>query len=230
MKSIITILTILFFTVSGSAAVIELPVPRSQIHFPANDLTETSNSFHFEMGVTTWAPSQLRNPSRLANTSEYKPLKNMNFKIEMGKTFYSAQWFSLLALGGFTHFQLERSGQLNSGATTTEETEVLNVFQVPLSLQVLGVSLLTAKLHPLIKVSLSPTYSRSTTGPFTKGVSELNWVGNSSVGASFDLPKTMSFLHFNDWSVAAGIETSQSLDSSHFNGTGFWISVGSNWK
>lgn len=230
MKLFFSVLSILLISFNGMAAVIQLAVPRSQIQFPSEDLSKKTSPLYFEVGLTTWAPSALRGSSRLANTSEYKSLQNSSLKIEMGKEIYSNDSFSLLGLIGFSHLQLERNGQMSNGSTLSQESEILNLFQVPLSLDFRGAAFLSSKLHPLFKISLSPTYSRSTSGAFTKGVSELNWVGASSLGFSFDLPKKEGSQFLNGWCLASGIEASQSLDASQFEGTGFWIALGLNWN
>ncbi|MGZ3771710.1 MAG: hypothetical protein ACXVCP_19190 [Bdellovibrio sp.] len=203
-----------------AASLIKVPVPRSEIQFPKEESPEGYKPLQFRLGMTTWKPSSLTAPSRLLNTSEYRATTNANLKFEIGKEIYRGTWFSSQLFLGFTYIELERTGQLNYGSTVVQEAESLNVFQFPLALEMLGNPLLeNYDIRPLFKLSVIPMYSRSSSGTFTKGVSELNWLGASALGFSTGLSK--------NWKLAAGLEASQSLNSdSDFSGKGFWLSVG----
>lgn len=230
MKSILYTAILSLISVHCVASEISLPVPRSQLQFPTEDLGKKTTPIHFDVGLSTWAPSNLQQPSRLSNTTNYISVQDFSFKIEVGEDVYKGPKFSLLALIGFSHLQLERTGQLNSGSTVIQQSEILNVFQVPISLKFLGGSLFNSWIHPLAKFSVSPLYSRTAAGSFGNGLSELNWAGFASLGFLIDLPKSDELSLAHNWSLASGIEKSQSLDSSQFNDTGFWVSVGLKWK
>lgn len=220
MKSIICIF-ILLLNCLAQAAVISLPVPRSKIQFATPELAEQKRPVYFRLGMTSWAPSSFRKSSRLSNTTEFKPMHGSHIQFEIGKEFYSSSSLLTRSSIGLSYGQFERTGELNNGSAITHYSEILNVFQFPVSLELLGQMSSIPKFHPLFKVGLSPVYSRAPSGPFSNGVSEINWLAKSSFGFSFDLASS---------SFAVGLERSHALDTSSLSGEGVWISLGLNWQ
>lgn len=225
----ILITGLLLFCV-GEAKDIYAPVPQSEILFPKNEPKLDFTIHHFlELQVSSWFPDQLSQPSYLANTSAFSSA-SPQFSLLLGSLRHQETWYKLSGLFGFSYEQLQRTGTLGYDINSFRITQYLNLYQAQLGLEFMLTPPSSQNLHPLGRLSLTPTWSQSPSSEFNDGVNTMDWLARASIGISWNLPTVASWLHLEAAALELGAEGTKNINTTTFTGTGLWIATRVGWE
>lgn len=228
------ILIISMFSLSAIAktapSLIQVTVPKTEMILPSREIHQSNRLFFFDLQLSSWAPQNLSEVSHLANTTKYSKSGGPTISLNIGEDIQRTDKFLIASRLGVSYLQLERSGSVGLANNSYASSEKLNIYQGDLGVEILSSKDLFKGMHPLVRLSLAPTWMQSSSSEFTNGLSEWSLPVRASAGLILNIPKVAQLFDLQDASFAMGFEYLQSFDDGNLNGSGLWAGTRIGWK
>ena len=208
---------------------IELTIPHSELAPIEKKELSKANLKYLNFAVSSWAPSELSQDSRLHGTSRFSKAGQNKFSLSYSSPLLGFESSLLSTQFGLSYLQMQRSGQLK-----IETTEITVNHQASLYQVLLGLEWKTEKEYFLrskffATLSASPTWIQSTKSEFNNGVNEWQWMSLASVGIQLPIRPLGRWLGFDDMSVSIAAEQSKDLSGKSLDGSGVVIGTQVGW-
>lgn len=231
MKTLSIFLISFFCIISFARAedAIELSIPHSELAPVEKIEISKSNLKYMNFSVSTWAPSELSQDSRLPGTSEFTKTGQNKFSISYSSPLLGFESSLLSTQFGLAYLQMQRSGQLR-----IETTEITVNHQASLYQALMGLEWKTQKEYFLnskffVTLSASPTWIQSTKSEFNSGVNDWQWMTLASIGVQLPIRHLGRWMGFDDMTVNIAVEQSKDLSGRSLDGSGVVIGTNLGW-
>lgn len=209
---------------------IVVPIPQSEIVYPESLSTPPPpvSNYFFQLQVSSWAPNQLIQPSYLPNTTDFKSI-SPQFSLLMGSPLSEGESVRWTTLFGVSYVEMQRSGTLGYDANAFTVSQNLNLYQFQLGAEATFKKIFKDQLHPLIGLTLNPTWSQAPASEFNDGISQVDWLVRMTAGLSWSFPKFAASIGLVDTSLLLGAEATKNISAEDYSGSGLWIATRVNW-
>jgi len=209
---------------------ITVRVPQSEIVYPESLKTPPPPimTYFLELQISSWAPTQVIQPSYLPNTTDFKS-STPQFSLLVGSPLSNRETVKWTTILGLSYVQMQRSGTLGYDLNAFSVSQNMNLYQFQAGVEVLFKQAFTQNLHPLLRLSLNPTWSQAPASEFNNGISEYDWLIRGTAGLIWSFPKLANSLGLEDTAILLGAEATRNLSANDYSGTGLWIGTRLNW-
>jgi hypothetical protein len=217
------------FVCLAQAAMIEAPVPQTQLTLPSRDLQRPQEMSYLELQASSWSPQHFSQSSQIPNTSDYSstsPQMSLNFAYQM----FTGDAVNISSKIGASFLSLQRTGNMKMDNASYKQTENLHMYQADVGAEVASNKNYFGFVRPVAGLFVLPTWSQAGSSEFSNGISEMNWAAKGSVGVVMNISKLAQVLDLDEVALSVGFERTQSLDGSDLNGNGLWASTRIGWK